>query len=299
VPGPYPRWRYFPSYAPPDWVELFVWMFTASRSQIDSALTHQKRMESNDVLSVLASGRIGMGFDVEQGKTKMGKLPRPVFFGGEGTFLRTSAGSWQAGGMPVGSPELIVRDAVAWRGWLRDHQVETDGVWLVLAKKGVTEPTSITYDEALEEALCQGWIDGQVRRRDEATYVQRFTPRRRRSPWSQRNVALAERLAAEGRMQPAGAAEIDRAKGDGRWQAAYAGPAGAGVPADLAQALAASPRARAMFEILTSQNRYSVIHRITTAKRADTRARRIEQFVAMLERGETPYPQRRTLDVRP
>lgn len=198
--------------------------------------------------------------------------------------------------MPDESPELIVRDAGAWRGWLAEHDAETGGVWLVLAKKDVTEPTSVTYDQALEEALCHGWIDGQVRRRDEGTYLQRFTPRRRRSPWSQRNVGLAERLVAEGRMSAAGAAEIERAKADGRWRAAYAGPAGAHVPPDLAKALAGEPRANAMFGILTSQNRYAVLHRINAAKRADTRARRIEQFVTMLARGETVYPQRRTLD---
>ncbi|HZO62157.1 MAG TPA: YdeI/OmpD-associated family protein [Gaiellaceae bacterium] len=197
--------------------------------------------------------------------------------------------------MAIESAELVVRDAAAWRAWLGDHHEEQDGVWLVLARKGVTEPTSVTYDEALEEALCHGWIDGQVRRRDETTYGQRFTPRRRRSPWSQRNVGLAERLAAEGRMHPAGAAEVGRAKADGRWAAAYAGPAGAGVPDDLSRALAKSPGARAMFDILTSRNRFAVIHRITEAKRADTRARRIVRYVSMLERGETPYPQRRTL----
>jgi len=192
--------------------------------------------------------------------------------------------------------ELLVLDAAAWRAWLTEHDTEPAGVWLVLAKKGVTEPTSVSYDEALEEALCHGWIDGQVRRRDEATYFQRFTPRRRRSPWSQRNVGLAERLTAEGRMQAAGAAEIERAKADGRWLAAYAGPAGAEVPPDLAEALVAEPKAKAMFGILTSQNRYAVIHRINAAKRHDTRARRIEQFVAMLARGETVYPQRRKLE---
>src|SRR3954454_3185301 len=122
-------------------------------------------------------------------------------------------------------PELIVPDASAWRVWLGAHHEDQGGVWLVLAKKGTIEPTSLGYDQALEEALCHGWIDGQVRRRDDATYRQRFTPRRRRSAWSQRNVAHAERLLAEGRMHPAGAAEVERAQADGRWQAAYAGPA--------------------------------------------------------------------------
>src|SRR5215218_8183037 len=99
-------------------------------------------------------------------------------------------------------PDLVLTDAAAWRGWLQEHHADVDGVWLVLAKKGTTAPTSLTYDEALDEALCHGWIDGQVRRRDETTYKQRFTPRRKRSPWSKRNVGIAERLAAEGRMHP-------------------------------------------------------------------------------------------------
>jgi uncharacterized protein YdeI (YjbR/CyaY-like superfamily) len=193
--------------------------------------------------------------------------------------------------------ELIVRDAAAWRAWLAEHHAESDGVWLVLAKKGTVEPTSLGYDDALEEALCHGWIDGQVRRRDEATYKQRFTPRRTRSPWSKRNVGIAERLDAEGRMHPAGQAEIERAKADGRWEAAYAGPATIEVPDDLAAALAAEPKANELFERLTSQNRYAVLYRVTTAKRAETRERRIREFVAMLARGETPYPQKRRSDV--
>jgi uncharacterized protein YdeI (YjbR/CyaY-like superfamily) len=193
-------------------------------------------------------------------------------------------------------PELVVADAAAWRAWLDGHAGEAAGVWLVLAKKGGRAPTTLTYEQALVEALCYGWIDGQVRRRDEGTYVQRFTPRLPRSVWSKRNVELAERLLAEGRMQPSGLAAVERAKADGRWQAAYAGPASAEVPDDLSAALAGEPRAAAMFEILTSHNRYAILHRIATAKRAETRARRIEQFVAMLARGETPYPQRRRLE---
>jgi len=196
--------------------------------------------------------------------------------------------------MAFESPELIVSDAAAWRAWLTKHHADPAGVWLVLAKKGTEEPTSLTYDQALEEALCHGWIDGQARRRDEATYRQRFTPRRRRSSWSKRNTGIAERLQAEGRMHPAGVAEVERARDDGRWDAAYAGPKSIEVPPDLAEALAAEPRAQAMFESLTSQNRYAVLYRIATAKRADTRARRIEEFVAMLGRGETIHPQKST-----
>jgi uncharacterized protein YdeI (YjbR/CyaY-like superfamily) len=187
-------------------------------------------------------------------------------------------------------PELLIVDDTAWREWLRVNH-EGGGVWLVLAKKGVTEPTRLTYDEALDEALCHGWIDGQVRRRDELTYRQRFTPRRARSSWSQRNVGLIERLSGEGRMHPAGLAAVESAKQDGRWDGAYAGQATIEVPADLTAALVAQPTALAMFETLSSQNRYAVLYRIGEAKRADTRARRIERFVAMLARGETLHPQ--------
>jgi uncharacterized protein YdeI (YjbR/CyaY-like superfamily) len=192
-------------------------------------------------------------------------------------------------------PELTVADAAAWRAWLTRHHDDASGVWLLLAKKGTTQPTRLSYGEALEEALCHGWIDGQARGGDEHTYSQRFTPRRPRSSWSSRNVGIAERLTAERRVHPAGAAVIAKAKADGRWEAAYAGQASATVPGDLTAALAAEPAAQAMFDILTSQNRYAIVYRIDQAKRAATRARRIEQFVAMLARGETIHPQRRRL----
>jgi uncharacterized protein YdeI (YjbR/CyaY-like superfamily) len=186
---------------------------------------------------------------------------------------------------------LIVADVAAFREWLRANGATTDGIWLVLAKKGVTDPTSLTYAEALDEALCHGWIDGQKRSRDATTFQQRFTPRRRRSQWSQRNVGIVDRLTAEGRMQPAGLAEVERAKADGRWAAAYAGMAGAAVPDDLVAALAENAAAAAMFARLSSANRYAVLYRVENAKRAATRARRIEQLVDMLGRGETIHPQ--------
>jgi uncharacterized protein YdeI (YjbR/CyaY-like superfamily) len=192
-------------------------------------------------------------------------------------------------------PTLIVTDAAAWRAWLGEHHEESQGVWLMLAKKGTTHPTSLSYDEALDEALCHGWIDGQARRLDERTYRQRFTPRRARSLWSKRNVGIVGRLESEDRMLPAGVVAVERAKADGRWEAAYSGQAAMEVPPDLAAALKAEPVAQAMFEILTSQNRYAVLFRVNDAKRADTRARRIERFVAMLARSETPYPQKRRL----
>jgi uncharacterized protein YdeI (YjbR/CyaY-like superfamily) len=192
-------------------------------------------------------------------------------------------------------PELLVPDAAVWHEWLAANHADPTGVWLVLAKKAALAhpdpPTTLTYAEALDEALCHGWIDGQARRRDELTSFQRFTPRRARSPWSTRNVGHVARLNQEGRMRPAGLAEVERARSDGRWEAAYAGPATAEVPDDVAAAIAADPAAAAMFERLTSQNRYAILHRLGQLKRAETRTRRIEEYVAMLARGETIYPQ--------
>ena len=190
-------------------------------------------------------------------------------------------------------PELIVEDAAAWSAWLAARHATTDGIWLALAKKGGNPPTCLTYQDALEEALCYGWIDGQVRRHDADSYRQRFTPRRKRSAWSKRNVDLAERLIGEGRMKPTGKATVDQARSDGRWQAAYAGSATIEMPDDLAEALAAEPKAAAMFGLLTSQNRYAILYRLATAKRPDTRSRRLTKFVEMLARGETIYPQQR------
>jgi uncharacterized protein YdeI (YjbR/CyaY-like superfamily) len=189
-------------------------------------------------------------------------------------------------------PELLVPDVEAWRAWLAEHRGDERGVRLVLAKKGTTEPTSLRYEEALQEALCQGWIDGQVNRRDEATMYQRFTPRRSRSVWSKNNVERIARLTEQGRMQPAGVAAVDAAKADGRWEAAYAGPATITEPEDWTAALRLDPAAAATFAKLTSQNRYAILLRIGQAKRADTRARRITQYVEMLARGESIYPQK-------
>lgn len=187
-------------------------------------------------------------------------------------------------------PELLLRDVDAWRGWLQDHHAEPTGVRLVLAKKGVAEPTSITYEQALQEALCFGWIDGQVQRRDDTTYLQRFTPRRPRSAWSQTNVQRVEGLIREGRMQPAGLAQVEAAKADGRWAQAYAGQASIDVPADLAAAMAAHPQAQRLFEELDSRNRYAILYRLTTAKKPETRSKRIASYVEMLAKGETIYP---------
>ena len=189
-------------------------------------------------------------------------------------------------------PELLVRDANGWRRWLMAHHADSNDVRLVLSKGGATKPTKLTYDQALEEVICHGWIDGQGNRRDDATYLVRFTPRRKRSVWSKRNTEIAERLLRQGRMRPGGLAEIARAKSDGRWAAAYAGMASSVVPPDLARALDAKPAAKVMFAGLSAQNRYAILYRIAQAKRPQTRASRIEKFATMLARGETISPQR-------
>lgn len=199
--------------------------------------------------------------------------------------------------MTTGKQELVVADVRAWRAWLEQNHSSPDGVWLLLAKKDTLKPTSLTYTQALEEALCFGWIDGQARGGGDGTFTQSFTPRRKRSPWSKRNTGTAERLVAEGRMHASGIAEMDRAKTDGRWEAAYAGPATIDVPPELTHALAANPKAIAKFATLNSQNRYAILYRIATAKKAETRTKRIRQFVEMLERGETIYQQKRVLEV--
>ncbi|WP_228488942.1 YdeI/OmpD-associated family protein [Raineyella fluvialis] len=189
-------------------------------------------------------------------------------------------------------PELLVPDAPAWRAWLEAHHADSPGVWLVMHKKG-GDVTALTYEPAVEEALCFGWIDGQLRARDAGSSAVRFTPRTRTSRWSQSNVDRVARLEAEGRMTPAGRAVVDAAKADGRWEMAYAGAATAEVPADLAAAIAAVPEAQAMFDMLTSTNRYALIYRTTSVKRQETRERKIAQYVAMLARHETIYPQKR------
>ena len=189
-------------------------------------------------------------------------------------------------------PELLVKDAAEWRSWLQAHHHDRIGVRLVLAKRGSVSVTELTHAKALEEALAFGWIDGQASQRDDCSWIVRFTPRRRRSAWSKRNTQIVDRLLAEGRMHAAGVEEVERAKADGRWAAAYAGTATAEVPGDLLAALEAAPIAKENFSRLTSQNRFAILYRLQAARRPDTRARHIARFVAMLQTGETPYPQR-------
>ncbi|TQJ35208.1 YdeI/OmpD-associated family protein [Arthrobacter sp. SLBN-122] len=188
--------------------------------------------------------------------------------------------------------ELLVPDAAAWRAWLEENHKTSPGVWLVLHKKGGTV-TALDYPAALDEALCFGWIDGQLRRRDAESSFQRMTPRRPRSVWSARNVGHIARLEEAGKMTDAGRAAVEAAKADGRWDAAYGGQADLEVPADLAAAIAANPAAQAMFDVLTKTNLFALVYRTNSAKQAATRERRIAGFVDMLARGETPFPQKK------
>ena len=176
--------------------------------------------------------------------------------------------------IPFESPE-------AWERWLAREHATSGGVWLKLAKRGTGIPT-VTYAQALEVALCFGWIDGQKASLDERFWLQRFTPRKPRSRWSKVNRAKAEALIERGAMRPAGLREVEQARADGRWEDAYDSPSTATVPDDLQAALAADDRAGAFFATLDATNRYAILHRVQTAKRPETRARRIAQFVAML-----------------
>lgn len=169
--------------------------------------------------------------------------------------------------------------------WLEDHHAQSPGVWLQIAKKNAKRPT-VTYADAIQAALSFGWIDGQKRRGDDEHWLQRFTPRSARSRWSQINRDKAEQLIAAGRMRPSGLREVDRARADGRWDAAYAGQGTATAPDDLQQALDADPRLAGAFSDLDARNRYAIIWRLNDAKRPETRARRLAQYLDMLRRGD-------------
>ena len=186
-------------------------------------------------------------------------------------------------------PTVAFASRDEWEAWLAERHATSNGVWLAFAKKA-SGIESVTHPEALEVALCYGWIDGQARKLDDARWLQRFTPRTRRSNWSKRNRAKAEHLIAAGRMRPAGLRAVEAAKADGRWDAAYDSASTASVPDDLRRELERNDAAREFFENLSRTNRYTILYRIQDAKRPETRKRRIESFVAMLARGEKPYP---------
>jgi uncharacterized protein YdeI (YjbR/CyaY-like superfamily) len=198
----------------------------------------------------------------------------------------------------LGARRSIVQDPVkrfatraAWESWLARNHQRSDGIWVELAKKE-SGLRSVSRPDALEVALCYGWIDGQSRSVDEHWWRQRFTPRRPRSKWSKINCAAVERLHAEGRLAPAGIREMEAARQDGRWEAAYASPRSITVPEDLEAALRKSPAARREFGALDSRNRYAILYRLHDTKKPETRARRLARFLRMLESGERIYPPR-------
>jgi uncharacterized protein YdeI (YjbR/CyaY-like superfamily) len=190
---------------------------------------------------------------------------------------------------PDDLPVLAFASPQSWRDWLAGNHQTSSGLWLKIAKKAADTPT-VSYAEAIDGALCFGWIDGQKGRLDDEYWLQRFTPRKSRSRWSKINREKAERLIAEGLMQPAGLREVEAARADGRWDAAYEGQAAAAVPPDLARELDLNPVAKEFFATLSGANRYAILYRIQDAKRPQTRANRIDKYVAMLNEHKTIHP---------
>jgi len=186
-------------------------------------------------------------------------------------------------------PILDFRNKRAWATWLKKNHDKSSGAWIRLAKKGV-ELKTVSRDETLDVALCYGWIDGQAKSEGDATWLQKFTPRGKRSIWSKRNREKVQALIENGEMQPSGLAEVERAQKDGRWEAAYDSPSKITVPDDLKKLLDKNRKARSFFETLDSRNRYAILFRIHTAKKVETRTKRIKQFIEMLERKEKIYP---------
>jgi uncharacterized protein YdeI (YjbR/CyaY-like superfamily) len=186
-------------------------------------------------------------------------------------------------------PVMEFKTPAAWTRWLEKNHVASSGIWMRLAKKATGAP-SVTYPDALDIAIAYGWIDGQRRGEGDTTWRIKFTPRSKKSIWSKINRAKALSLTEQGRMKPAGLAEIEKAKKDGRWEAAYDGQRVAAVPRDLQAALNKNPRARAFFATLDSRNRYAILFRLHTAKKEETRAKRLALFVAMLEKHEKLHP---------
>ena len=203
---------------------------------------------------------------------------------------RTSSGSKSSATADANAgPPLLLEDQETWFCWLRKNHATSSGVWLRIAKKSANV-RSVSYLQAVESALCFGWIDGQKKSGDESYWLQRFTPRSEKSIWSKINREKAIRLIERGHMKAAGLREVERAKGDGRWDGAYDSPRGATIPADFQVVLNKTPRAKAFFATLDSRNRYAVLFRIQTAKKAETRAKRIKQFARMLSQHAKIYP---------
>ena len=202
---------------------------------------------------------------------------------------RTSSGSKSSATADANAAPLLFEDQQTWFSWLRKNHATSSGVWLRLAKKGANV-RSVSYPQAVEAALCFGWIDGQKKSDDDKYWLQRFTPRSEKSIWSKINREKAIRLIELGQMHAAGLREVGRAKRDGRWDRAYDSQGGATIPADFQAVLNKIPRAKAFFATLDSRNRYAVLFRIQTARKPETRAKRIKQFAEMLSQHEKIYP---------
>ena len=172
-----------------------------------------------------------------------------------------------------------------WREWIEEHHAKSNGVWLRLFKKNSGEKT-VTYDEALEEALCYGWIDGQANKYDSTSYIQKFTPRRPKSIWSKRNTEKAERLIQDGKMQQAGMQQVELAKADGRWQQAYDSSKNMKVPEDFLQQLSTNEKAKTFFDGLNKANQYAISWRLQTAKKPETREKRLKEILQMMSEGK-------------
>ena len=189
-------------------------------------------------------------------------------------------------GVGANAPIRAFKDPKAWEAWLSKNQTAADGIWIRIAKKA-SGTKSVNQPEAVEVALCYGWIDAQARPESATAWLQRFVPRRPRSIWSKINRERALALIASGRMRPAGLEQVERAREDGRWEAAYDSSRTSTVPADFERALQLNPRAKAFFKTISAANRYAILWRLQTAKKAETRAKRIRTFIEMLEKGET------------
>jgi uncharacterized protein YdeI (YjbR/CyaY-like superfamily) len=185
-------------------------------------------------------------------------------------------------------PVLTFKTQKEWEKWLSQNHDKSDGIWIRFYKKSSNLPT-VTYAQALDEALCYGWIDGQAKSLDELSYLQRFTPRRKRSIWSKRNTEHIARLEKIGKMKPAGNLQVEQAKADGRWQAAYESPKNTVVPDDFLKELAKNKNANAFFKTLNKTNTYAIAWQLQSAKRPETRDRRKKKLIAMLARGEKLY----------
>lgn len=184
---------------------------------------------------------------------------------------------------------LSFRSAKEWERWLANHHADSNGIWLRLFKKG-SGVVSVTYDEALDEALCHGWVDGQIQKYDEKSWLRKFTPRRPKSIWSKRNIEHVARLCKANKMKPAGAKQVEAAKADGRWEQAYDSPSSMQVPKDFLKLLAKSKKTEAFFKTLNKANTYAITWRLQTAKKPETREKRMKAILEMLARGEKLHP---------